>query len=102
MFEGYAFHNVIASIIAGMGIGLLVAIRYRRPRGWIAFGLLVLLMLISPSVGVHTRLIGIGNAIENPAHSFIIHCNIFLLSFTMTLNVGFIWRIIRGYKPAMY
>jgi hypothetical protein len=101
MMGDYAVHNVIASILAGGGIGLVVGFVFRRPRGWIAFGALLLLMVLSPWIGVNTWLYAITDAQGNPANSFIIHCNIFLFALTFALNAGFIGRVLRGYKPGV-
>ena len=99
MLEDYAVHNVIVSILPGIVVGLIVGLVYRRPRGWIAFGALVLLMLLSPWIGVSTWLFAVTDAEENPANSFLIHCNVFLFALTLVLNACFVVRVLRGYKP---
>ena len=97
MFENYLISNVIYSILAGIAVGLLVGLVYKRPRGWIAFGLLVLLNMLSPWIGGPKCIV---YGCDDPT-SFTIHCNVFLFGLLLTINICFLVRLILGRQPVL-
>lgn len=103
--EIYRWEDILLSLAVGAVIGLLIGLAFRRPRTWVAAGILALLALLSPFIGVHTVLFwsdyGMGEDLDLYYGSGI-NFPPFLLAITLTCAVCFLARkIYRHYLPSM-
>ena len=78
--SGFSLTNIIISILAGVGAGILLARLYKRKIQKIGIIILAILLFLSPMIGVSTYLIRIND--------LIVHCNITL--FMAILSFGLI------------
>jgi len=78
-FFEYQVHNILISIIFGVGVGYLISSVFKWPRSRAGEKWAVFLMIISPFLGPTTRLL--------EYQDFIIHCNVFLFAMFLILSI---------------
>lgn len=80
--------HVIVSCAFGLVIGGLIAWRFRFPRNWLGFVISLAVAMISPWIGVSSRLVDIRG-------QYVIYANFFLVSLFAVLAVAYIIRLLR-------
>ncbi len=76
----YSTLNIALSALVGIGIGVLIAACFKKPITRGGETGLIILILLSPSIGVSTRLIQLNDVI--------VHLNVFLFALAVTVLVG--------------
>ena len=84
--------HVLVSCGLGLVVGGLIAWLFRFPRNWIGFVISLAVALISPWIGISTRLIDIQG-------KFVVHANFFLVSLFVALAVAYIIRLLKKPEP---
>ena len=91
--------SFILSLGVGIPIGLLIGLRANRPRTIAGFISTMILMIISPTIGVSTCLFCAGNAVMGPG-TVGVFVNYLLVGMLLAINFSYAIRLVREKKPS--
>jgi|GEM_PF-5109772 len=77
--------NIVTSIVVGFIIGLFIGIILKLPKTWKGYAIILVLNILSPHIGVHSR------AFANETNALLVG-NYFLIGFFTALNIVFLIR----------
>ena len=83
------------SVPIGIALGILLGVKYKLPRSWAGYAIVLVLNVLAPIIGTHTWILGIV-----PMDLYVV-LNYVLTGLFTTLNLTFLWRLLKPQKQVV-